>query len=95
MQGLPELIQSSLEELGEWRKLPERMKWPLSFYDACERLLNRAGQCKDISELRVVNNKVSRLIIDSGPLDASFLPSLNDISVALEKHNRYLAHKKG
>ena len=95
MLSLLKLVHSAQEELVEWRNSPESTKCPASFYNGCERLLNEACQCTEISQLSAVIKVLGHLKVDSGPWDARFLPSLNDIGVALEKYERHLRRRQG
>lgn len=77
-----------LDELGEWRRSSQDASdYPLAFYESLEQLL-RSISGASVSPEGVDHryHSIQELIMDCGPIDSDFLPSLGEFEVAIRAH---------
>jgi hypothetical protein len=86
MQELTSRVTRALAELEEWESRDRETNAP--FATSCRQLLLQAERASTLDELDQRAATLLRVIADSGPLSADFLPSFQEVAQALEKRRR-------
>ena len=81
-------IYQAIEELDNWVEThppsPDVSQW----YQSVRKQLLRAQKSTTIDDLEYMTSIITRMIVDSGPLDKDFLPSYQDLLGKLDKLNK-------
>jgi hypothetical protein len=78
-------IYQSIEELDNWIETHPQSLDEIQWVQNIRKQLLQAKKSTSIDELEYITGIITRMIVDSGPLDKDFLPSFQDLRGKLEK----------
>jgi hypothetical protein len=87
------LLMAAVEEIDRWQQTdsPEARWFSRDHIERIKSLLEQARGCSTLEELSLALRTINHILIDSGPMDSDFAPSLSRLTdglYRLEKRNR-------
>ena len=78
-------IHQSIAELDNWIETRPPSRDERLWYENLRKNLLLAQESRTIDDMEYMTKIITRMIVDSGPLDKDFLPSYDDLVSKLEK----------
>lgn len=88
MNPYSELLTVSLTEIDDFALSEKGSDWDSGWYRQLKELVSKAAQESSQNRAEELMDMVSWCIVDSGPMDSGFAPSINQAQKALIKLRR-------
>ena len=94
MNPYSKLLENSLIEIDQYSLSEEGVKWNENWYLNLKGLVAKAANAESQEYAEEIMDAISRSIVDSGPLDSEFSPSLKQAQETLIKVRRKRKNEK-